>query len=102
MKNKGYGKFWGVNKVHYGKQVVYGWGNAWTKTACAYASVLHSFLKMSEFLELFKILQTAGNYGFKTLVDIFEKVDRLLPTLKSHPNAIHSPVKIFFISAPSN
>ena len=50
---------------------------------------------MSEFLELFKILQTAGNYGFKTLVDIFEKVDRLLPTLKSHPNAIHSPVKIF-------
>ena len=53
------------------------------------------FLKMSELLELFKILQTAGNYGFKTLGDIFEKVDRLLPTLKSHPNAIHSPLKIF-------
>ena len=25
MKNKGYAKFWGANKVRYGKQVVYGW-----------------------------------------------------------------------------
>ena len=25
MKNKGYAKVWEVNKVHYGKQVVYGW-----------------------------------------------------------------------------
>ena len=84
-------------------------GNKWCmggkrldKNSMRISKRLHCFLKMSEFLELFKISQTAGNYGFKTLVDIFEKVDRLLPTLKSHPNAIHSPVKIFFISAPSN
>ena len=39
---------------------------------------------MLEFLELFKILQeTAGNYGVKALVDIWEIEGRLLPTLKS-------------------
>ena len=63
---------------------------------------VRSYLKMSE---LFKILQTAGNYGFKTLEDICEILDRFLPTLKSYPNVgcftftfnvIHSPAKIFY------
>lgn len=43
---------------------------------------------------------TAGNYGFKTLVNICKIVDWLLPTLKSHWNDIQNPVKILN-SAPS-
>ena len=88
--------FWGVgwaNKVHYERCVSGVWaGNACTKTECAYASVPHCFLTMSEFLKLFKILQTAGYYGFKTLVNIFEKVDPLLPTLKSNSLAAYREV----------
>ena len=62
--------------MHFERYVSGVWaGNAWTKTECAYASVPHCFLTMSEFLKLFKILQTVGYYGFKTLVNIFEKVD---------------------------
>ena len=38
------------------------------------------FFKMADFLELLKMLKTAGNYGFKTLADTWEIVDRLLPT----------------------
>ena len=52
------------------------------------------FFKMADFLELLKMLKTAGNYGFKTLADTCEIVDRLLPTLKSPQNLIHSPVTI--------
>ena len=96
MKNKRLCKIWGGKYGALWETSSVWVGNAQTKTECAYASVLLFFLKMSEFLELFKILQAAGNYGFKTLVDIFEKVDRLLPILKSHPNVIHSPVKIFY------
>ena len=34
MKNKGYAKFWGVNKALWETSGVWV-GNAWTKTACA-------------------------------------------------------------------
>ena len=49
----------------------------------AHAFVL--FFKMADYTGLYKMLQTAANYGFKTLVDACLIVDRLLPSLQTPP-----------------
>ena len=54
--------------------------------------------KMADFVELFKMLQTAGSYGFKTLVDACDIVYRILPTLKSQQHIMYSPLTIDFSS----
>ena len=81
------------------------WGREWETPrqkqnahACDDICFSFFFFKMADFLELLKMLKTAGNYGFKTLADTCEIVDRLLPTLKSPQNLIHSPVTIDFCS----
>ena len=51
--------------------------------------------KMADFVELFKMLQTAGSYGFKTLVDACDIVYRILPTLKSQQHITYSPLRSF-------
>ena len=51
--------------------------------------------KMVDFVELFKMLQTAGSYGFKTLVDACDIVYRILPTLKSQQHITYSPLRSF-------
>ena len=44
------------------------------------------------------MLQTAGSYGFKTLVDACDIVYRILPTLKSQQHIMYSPLTIDFSS----
>ena len=96
MKNKGYAKFWRANKVHYGKQVVYGWETprqkqrAHTQALCIPFGKCPSFWSSSRFCKQQEIMV------LKPLWISFKKVDRLLPTLKSHLNVTHSPVKIFY------
>ena len=46
----------------------------------AHAPTLH--FKMADIQMLLRMLQTAGNYGFKTLVDACVIIDRLLPPLQ--------------------
>ena len=43
-------------------------------------------------------MQTAANYGFKTLVDACIIVDRLLPSFKTPSDVIHQPLGIDFNS----
>ena len=62
----------------------------------AHAFVL--FFKMADFRGLYKMLQTAANYGFKTLVDACVIVDRLLPSLETPENVMHGPLTIDFSS----
>ena len=57
-----------------------------------------SFCKMADFTGLYKILQTAANYGFKTLVDACVIVDRLLPSLQTPENVMHGQLAIDFSS----
>ena len=52
------------------------------------------FFKMADFTGLSKILQTAANYCFKTLVDACVIVDRLLPSLQTPENVMHGPLAI--------
>ena len=54
--------------------------------------------KMADFAALYKMLQTAENYGFKTLVDACVIVDRLLPSLQTPENVMHRPLAIDFSS----
>ena len=65
-----------------------GWGTPRQKQN---AHVCVAFFKMADFVELFKMLQTAGSYGFKTLVNACDIVYRILPTLKSQQHIIYSP-----------
>ena len=66
-------------------------GNAYTKTECA---CVRCFFKMADFFELFKMLQTAGSYGFKTLVDTCDIVYRILSTLQNQQHIMYSPLTI--------
>ena len=56
------------------------------------------FFKMADSTGLYEILQTAANYGFKTLVDACAIVDRLLPSLQTPENVMHAPLAIDFSS----
>ena len=47
---------------------------------------------------LYKMLQTAANCGFKTLVDACVIVDLLLPSLQTPENVMHGPLAIDFSS----
>ena len=49
---------------------------------------------MADFFELFKMLQTAGSYGFKTLVDTCDIVYRILSTLQNQQHIMYSPLTI--------
>ena len=53
---------------------------------------------MADIQELLRILQTAANYGFKTLVHACVMVDRLLPPLQTPSSVIHRPLSIDFCS----
>ena len=45
---------------------------------------------MAGFTGLYKMLQTAANYGSKTLVDACVTVDRLLPSLQIPKNVMNA------------
>ena len=49
---------------------------------------------MADFTGLCKMLQTAADYGFKTLVDACVIVDRLLLSLQTPENVMHGPLAI--------
>ena len=53
---------------------------------------------MADIQALLRMLQTAGNYGFKTLVDACVIVERLLPPLQTPSSVVHRPLSIDFCS----
>ena len=74
---------------------------------------LFYFFKMADFTGLYKMLQTAANYGFKTLMDSCVIVDRLLPSSQTPENRElkqrrrqkqrkrHLKIDLYFICATS-
>ena len=48
---------------------------------------------MADFTGLYKMLQAAANYGFKTIVDACVIVDRLLSSLQTPENVMHGPLR---------
>ena len=49
---------------------------------------------MVDFTGLYRMLQTAANYGFKTLVAACVIVDQLLPSLQTPENVMHGSLTI--------